>query len=136
MIKTALKNIREQYSPATAEDIIELAKKWYTDIVPKLGSPKGIYANEVSVEPAPNYDSDGTARLIIVFDDKDKDNNRYLYFMNKKNLSDFADDLSQIIGKKVELDITTRKGIKDTLDNKSLAFDKIDFDNIKFVDAE
>lgn len=131
-----LKNIREQYSPATAEDIIELAKKWYTEIVPKLGSPKGIYANEVSVEPAPNYDSDGTARLIIVFDDKDKENNRYLYFMNKKNLSDFADDLSQIIGKKVELDITTRKGIKDTLDNKSLAFDKIDFDNIKFVDAE
>jgi DNA polymerase-3 subunit gamma/tau len=131
-----LKNIREKFPPATADDIMDLARKWYRDIVPKLSGLKKEYANQISVEPSPEYQLEGPARLRIIFDENDKENNRYIYFTIDKNRSEFADELSQIIGKNVELEVVTRKGVKDTLDKDSFAFDKIDFDNIKFIDSE
>ena len=90
----------------------------------------------MDVEPASGYTADGPARLRIVFDEKDTDNVRYIYFQRDKNRSDFADKLSEIIGKRVEIDVITKKGTKDVLDNNSIALNKINFDGIKVIERE
>ena len=128
-------NIREQYPEADANDILSLAKRW-REIIGKLEGPQKSYAAEVDVEPASGYTADGPARLRIVFDEKDTDNVRYIYFQRDKNRSDFADKLSEIIGKRVEIDVITKKGTKDVLDNNSIALNKINFDGIKVIERE
>ncbi|MBO4862796.1 MAG: DNA polymerase III subunit gamma/tau [Eubacterium sp.] len=132
-----LQNIREQYEPATAEDVIELAKMWQTEIVPRLTNFHRFYGEQISVEPAPDYKDEGTAKLNIVFDEKMAETDvRYDYYMGENTRSELADQVSRLIGRKVEFNVVLRKGTKGVLDKKSFAFEKINFDNIKQIDHE
>ena len=128
--------IKDMYSPAVAEDIIEISKKWNGLVLPKLEGLYKTYGAEIDVEPSPDYSQDGPARLRIVFDDRDTTNVRYLFFLKEENRSKLADMVSEIIKKQVEIDIVTRKGTRGVVDKQSLALNKINFDNIKIKESE
>ena len=131
------KNIKDNYPDAEAEDIFKLADEWDTLILPKLNGLQKSYASDVGIEPSPDYKADGPARLRIVFDENEIDNNpRYGYFTDEKRKESFEDTLSEIIGKKVEIDVILRKGVKGVLDKESRALNKINFDDIKIKESE
>ncbi len=131
-----LKNIRERYEPAVAKDIEELAKTWNTQVVPKLTGAYKEYSSFLNVEPSPDYQVDGPARLRLVFDEKDTENVRYGFFSKEEHRSRFADIISEMIGKQVELDIVTRRGSRSAVDQDSQALNKIKFNDIKVVDTD
>ena len=129
-------NIRSQYPNAVAEDIIQMANQWRKKIIPQLDGLFKIYADQIDVEPAPEYSGEDAARLRIVFDSNDTEDVRYIFFNKEENRYKLADKLSEIIGKRVEIDISVRKGTKGVLDRESKALNKINFDNIEIKESE
>ena len=131
-----LQNIRDQFPPAEAEELTRICNSWQTEVAPKLSAVHKIYANEIFIEPAKNYSTEGDGRLVIVFDENDDKNQRYLYYKEEKNLSNLADELSQIFKKHIELEIVMRRGVRNVLDRESTALNKIQYDNIRQVERE
>lgn len=130
-------NIREKYAPATAEELLKISREWRDKIVPRLSGPLKRFAMDVPVEPAGDYSEEGVSKLLLVFDERDiTSDTRYGYFSEEKHRNDLANDLSEILGKRVEFEIVTRKGIRGTLDEDSTALNKILYDNVKEVESE
>ena len=126
--QTIIKNIRDSFEPATAEELEELSKRLRTDIPGKLEQPGSIYIRQVDIEPSPDYGDGGEARLRIVFDARDTDNPRYIYFSREEHRTSLAEQLSDIIKKKVNIDIVTRKGASGRHDKNSQNLNKINFE--------
>ncbi len=131
-----IKNIRENFPPAVAKDIEALASKWNTEVVAKLEHPFNAYTEYFNVEPSPEYSDDGIARLRLVFDEKDKESVAYGFLSKEQYKSKLADRLSEIIEKKVEIDIVTKKITKGIPDRTTQALNKINFKDIMIVDEE
>lgn len=130
-----IQNIRDGFPPAEAEELIRISKGWNTEVISKLEGLQKQYANDLIIEPAKDYTSDGAGRLVIVFDEKDDMNQRYLYYKDDKHRSDLADELSKIFKKHIELDIVMRRGVKGVLDRESTALNKIQYD-VRQVERE
>ena len=131
-----VQNIRDQFPPAEAAELLSISKHWHDDIAPRLSAVHKIYANDLFIEPAKNYSTEGNAKLVMVFDEHDVNNQRYLYYKEEKNLSNLADELSQIFKKHIELEIVMRRGVRNVLDRESTALNKIQYDNIRQVERE
>ena len=131
-----VQNIRDQFPPAEAAELLSISKHWHDDIAPRLSAVHKIYANDLFIEPAKNYSTEGNAKLVMVFDEHDDNNQRYLYYKEEKNLSNLADELSQIFEKHIELEIVMRRGVRNVLDRESTALNKIQYDNIRQVERE
>ena len=131
-----VQNIRDQFPPAEAAELLSISKHWHDDIAPRLSAVHKIYANDLFIEPAKNYSTEGNAKLVMVFDENDDKNQRYLYYKEEKNLSNLADELSQIFKKHIELEIVMRRGVRNVLDRESTALNKIQYDNIRQVERE
>ena len=130
-----IQNIRDSFPPAEAEELIRISKGWNTEVIPKLEGLQKQYTNDLIIEPSKDYSSDGAGRLVIVFDEKDDTNQRYLYYKDDKHRSDLADELSRIFKKHIELDIVMRRGVKGVLDRESTALNKIQYD-VRQVERE
>lgn len=130
------KNIREKFEPAAAEDIMNLSKRWNSDIIPQLDVLTQNYLSMADMEPSSDYTADGPARLRLVFNAMDEDDVRFKYFSKDENRSKLADKLSGIIKKQVEIDIITKKIGRGSLDESSTALGKINFDNITYKESE
>lgn len=131
-----VQNIRDQFPPAEAAELLSISKHWHDDIAPRLSAVHKIYANDLFIEPAKNYSTEGNAKLVMVFDEHDVNNQRYLYYKEEKNLSNLADELSQIFEKHIEIEIVMRRGVRNVLDRESTALNKIQYDNIRQVERE
>ena len=131
-----VQNIRDQCPPAEAAELLSISKHWHDDIAPRLSAVHKIYANDLFIEPAKDYSTEGNAKLVMVFDEHDVNNQRYLYYKEEKNLSNLADELSQIFEKHIEIEIVMRRGVRNVLDRESTALNKIQYDNIRQVERE
>jgi DNA polymerase-3 subunit gamma/tau len=134
--KIALQNIRDSFPPAVAKDLEELATKW-NEIARKLPEPYREYSDACDIEPSPNFADDGSARLRMIFDEKEKEEGvRYDFFCDPNKRSRFEELLSGIINKKVEIEVLAKKRSSGVLDRNSQALNKINFSDIKIIDTE
>ena len=121
-------NIKEEFPPAEADDILRLSKRWNAEIVPKLQNPHKQYADQFIVEPSVGYKADSVASLNLVFDSRDEGKQIFLYYENPKNRDELASQISDIIKKKVEVGFVKKNMNKGMLDRESLAINKVNFD--------
>ena len=121
-------NIKEEFPPAEADDILRLSKRWNAEIVPKLQNPHKQYADQFIVEPSVGYKADSVASLNLVFDSRDEGKQIFLYYENPKNREELASQISEIIKKKVEVGFVKKSMNKGMLDRESLAINKVNFD--------
>ena len=121
-------NIKEEFPPAEADDILRLSKRWNAEIVPKLQNPHKQYADQFIVEPSVGYKADSVASLNLVFDSRDEGKQIFLYYENPKNRDELASQISDIIKKKVEVGYDKKSMNKGMLDRESLAINKVNFD--------
>ena len=121
-------NIKEEFPPAEADDILRLSKRWNAEIVPKLQNPHKQYADQFIVEPSVGYKADSVASLNLVFDSRDEGKQIFLYYENPKNRDELASQISDIIKKKVEVGFVKKSMNKGMLDRESLAINKVNFD--------
>ena len=121
-------NIKEEFPPAEADDILRLSKRWNAEIVPKLQNPHKQYADQFIVEPSVGYKADSVASLNLVFDSRDEGKQIFLYYENPKNREELASQISDIIKKKVEVGFVKKSMNKGMLDRESLAINKVNFD--------
>ena len=122
------KNIQNRFPSAEAEDILSLAKRWNTEIVPRLPGPHKGFLQDILVEPALSYKSDGPAYLNLVLDTRDPNNPRFTFYEEAKNRENLGEMISNIIKKKVEIGISRKNINKGMIDSESLALNKVNFD--------
>ena len=122
-----IENIRNDYPEPEREDIMRLADNW-KNIRKQLNPLHQRYTKKLDVEPAQDYEAGEEAHLVAVLYEEEEGSLTNNYINNPKTRDFLADELSEIIKKRVTIDVRKVKGRRGALDRTSHAINRINYD--------
>lgn len=129
--RQVLENVKKKYSPTTAEEVVQIAKKLKQEIVPRLETPYRMALQSPDLQIVPGEETpEGIGSIVLVYTGNAEDGKDILQakLSQSEDLQRLSDTVSEKLQKKIVFRYETRPGAGLKNDRDAVFINKIQFD--------